>query len=238
MGGGKDGRECVTCAKSHFLDYNPPFMWFRAYVVNFSQSRLSFSLPFAISRALLPHFLTPKPCFILPSRLSVLTWWIWPTSSTRMKSIFCFSSFIVRLFVHCFSQREANSVAFDLVVHAVSCKPITDTRTRTCSGLLVTVAFLSMEVFSLSPVFFEATYWPAHLLWLWPSHFISGLFFSCFIWSWSAFPFPQYNLSLTSIALLGQKYLPALQPNCESRLWQSYSTIAQMTTYWFNLVQP
>lgn len=41
----------------------------------------------------------------------------------------------------------------------------------------MTTAFLLMEVFSLSLVCFEATDKPASLLWLWPSCFISRLFF-------------------------------------------------------------
>lgn len=47
-----------------------------------------------------------------------------------MKAIFCFSSFIVRLFVHFFSEREANSETFVLVVHAVSSETHTYTHAR------------------------------------------------------------------------------------------------------------
>lgn len=106
-------------------------------------------------------------------------------SCTRMKTIFCFSSFIVPLFVHFFSEREANSEAFVLVVHAASSQLLhrseINTRTHTCNSPLMTTAFLLIEVFSLSAVYFEVTNWYARMLWLLPGHFISRLFFSCFI---------------------------------------------------------
>lgn len=101
------------------------------YVIHLGQSRSSFCLPSARSGALLPPFFNPKAlfhssfltlCFDLINLTCI--------SYTRMKAIFCFSSFIVRLFVHFFSEREANSETFVLVVHAVSSETHTYTHAR------------------------------------------------------------------------------------------------------------
>lgn len=107
--------------------------------------RSCFGLYSAIHTLTLCHFLClllyleplsflfwPRSVVLLFLPCTVLTWWIWPISYTRMKSMFCFSSF------HCYivfkfcspSEREVNSEAFVPVVDAVCCKPVSHTHTH------------------------------------------------------------------------------------------------------------